>query len=280
MESAQRMAVIRPDRSDGAAGRRPARMVIFGASGDLTQRLLMPALYNLAGAPSCSTAFRDASGSIAVGLVGGRISARISPNGVRSFVSDTGGSGPPTEASIATPGHCLSGAHDSYRRRFDEPDTLRPARQAAGEYRARSTAPAATCCSIWRSRRRFFGAGRRAAGRSRAAARGERAAGGGSSSRSRSARPRLRARRSTRGCTRCWSSGRSIGSIISSARRRSRTSWCCASATASSSRCGTATTSTTCRSRWPRPWASSAAAASTKRPARCATWCRTTVSSC
>ena len=67
---------------------------------------------------------------------------------------------------------------------------------------------------------------------------------------------------------------------LSSARRRSRTSWCSASPTASSSRSGTATTSTTCRSPSPRPSASSAAATSTTRPARCATWCRTICSSC
>ena len=58
---------------------------------------------------------------------------------------------------------------------------------------------------------------------------------------------------------------RSIGSIISSARKRSRTSWCCASPTASSSRSGTASTSTTSRSPSRRPSGSSAAASSTRR---------------
>jgi glucose-6-phosphate 1-dehydrogenase len=81
-------------RSDPAAGRisrrhraPPCAMVIFGASGDLTKRLLMPALYNLARAgrlsenfvligidrtPQSSDAFRD-----------------YLAEGVRSFVSDT-----------------------------------------------------------------------------------------------------------------------------------------------------------------------------------------------
>ena len=53
-----------------------------------------------------------------------------------------------------------------------------------------------------------------------------------------------------------------------------------ASPTGSSSRSGTATTSTTCRSPSPSRSASRAAAASTRRPARCATSCRTTCSSC
>jgi len=39
-------------------------------------------------------------------------------------------------------------------------------------------------------------------------------------------------------------------------------------------------TSTTCRSRWPRRSGSSAAPRSMRRPARCATWCRTTSFSC
>jgi glucose-6-phosphate 1-dehydrogenase len=66
-------------------------MVIFGASGDLTKRLLMPALYNLARARRLSDGFavigidrtawseEDFRSSLA--------------EGVRSFVSDTGGSG-------------------------------------------------------------------------------------------------------------------------------------------------------------------------------------------
>ena len=44
----------------------------------------------------------------------------------------------------------------------------------------------------------------------------------------------------------------STASTTTSARRRSRTSWCSGSPTRCSSRCGTTSTSTTCRSRWPR----------------------------
>jgi glucose-6-phosphate 1-dehydrogenase len=65
--------------------------VIFGASGDLTKRLLMPALYNLARARRLSEQFA---------IVGVDRSAWSEEDfrshladGVRSFVSDTGGSG-------------------------------------------------------------------------------------------------------------------------------------------------------------------------------------------
>jgi glucose-6-phosphate 1-dehydrogenase len=66
-------------------------MVIFGASGDLTKRLLMPALYNLMRARRLSEQFA---------IVGVDRSAWSEEDfrshladGVRSFVSDTGGSG-------------------------------------------------------------------------------------------------------------------------------------------------------------------------------------------
>ena len=75
-------------------------------------------------------------------------------------------------------------------------------------------------------------------------------------------------------------SGRSTGSTTTWGRRRSRTCWCCGSATPSSSRSGTAATSTTCRSPWPRTSASAPAAATTTRAARCATSSRTTCSRC
>ena len=48
----------------------------------------------------------------------------------------------------------------------------------------------------------------------------------------------------------------SSASTTTWARRRSRTSWRCASRTTCSSRCGTPSTSTRCRSRWPRTSAS------------------------
>ena len=139
--------------------------------------------------------------------------------------------------------------------------------------------PAATGCSIWRRRRTPSRRSRKQLGRTGLlrrerlmAAPRHRKAVRHRSRLGQGAEPRTAASSST--------STRSTGSITISARRRCRTSWCCASPTACSSRSGTATTSTTCRSRSPRSSASAIAAASTTRPARCATWCRTICSSC
>src|SRR6266849_8353406 len=90
-------------KRDPAAGRAmrptkapPCAMVIFGASGDLTKRLLMPALYNLA------RARRLSENCAVIGVDRSEWSeddfrAHLA-EGVRSFVSDTGGAGPATEA--------------------------------------------------------------------------------------------------------------------------------------------------------------------------------------
>ena len=64
-------------------------MVIFGASGDLTRRLLMPALYNLAHGRPLSEQFRDHRRRPRR-LVDEDDSASYLAEGVRSFVSDTG----------------------------------------------------------------------------------------------------------------------------------------------------------------------------------------------
>src|SRR5260370_7886779 len=73
----------------------PCAVVIFGASGDLTKRLLMPALYNLARAGRLSNKFA---------LIGIDRSEKSHEDfreeladGVRRFVSDT------AEASVADP---------------------------------------------------------------------------------------------------------------------------------------------------------------------------------
>ena len=73
----------------------PCAMVIFGASGDLTKRLLMPALYNLARARRLPEEFA---------VIGIDRSAWSEEDfrthlaeGVRSFVSDTGGGGAAVE---------------------------------------------------------------------------------------------------------------------------------------------------------------------------------------
>src|SRR5213082_1828948 len=82
-----------PGRTTRAAQAPPCAMVIFGSSGDLTKRLLIPALYNLAKAGRLSDKFA---------LIGvdrtdwshEEFRAYLA-EGVRSFVSDTG-TGPVT----------------------------------------------------------------------------------------------------------------------------------------------------------------------------------------
>ena len=93
-----------------------------------------------------------------------------------------------------------------------------------------------------------------------------------SSWRSRSA-PTSRARSSsTTRCTRRSTRARSSASTTSSARKRRSTSSRSGSRTGSSNRSGTASTSRTCRSTCPRRSRSATASASTRRPARTATW--------
>src|ERR1700726_3553055 len=82
-------------RTQRAVQAPPCAMVIFGASGDLTKRLLMPALYNLARAGRLSDKFA---------LIGVDRSEKSHEDfreeladGVRRFVSDT------AEASVAEP---------------------------------------------------------------------------------------------------------------------------------------------------------------------------------
>jgi glucose-6-phosphate 1-dehydrogenase len=88
MDSAHDSPAGRPGRGHRAP---PCAMVIFGASGDLTKRLLMPGLYNLARARRLSEKFA------VIGIDRTEWSeedfrANLA-DGVRSFVSDTGGTG-------------------------------------------------------------------------------------------------------------------------------------------------------------------------------------------
>ena len=94
------------------------------------------------------------------------------------------------------------------------------------------------------------------------------------------ARPGVGASSSTRSSTTSSPRSRCSASTTTSARRPSRTSWRCGSPTSCSSRSGTATTSTTCRSRWPRTSAWAGARATTTASARPATSSRTTCCSC
>src|SRR5487761_1683213 len=98
----------------------PCTMVIFGAGGDLTKRLLMPALYNLAKdkllsdtfaiiaadrTPKQPNAFRD-----------------YLADGVKSFVSDTG-SGGPSEPFDAKAWELIAGRITHFAGDFTAPET-------------------------------------------------------------------------------------------------------------------------------------------------------------
>ncbi len=74
----------------------PCAIVIFGASGDLTKRLLMPALYNLARARRLSEGFAVV-GIDRTPWSEEEFRASLA-EGVRSFVSDTGGGGAVAES--------------------------------------------------------------------------------------------------------------------------------------------------------------------------------------
>ena len=88
-------------RTQRAVQAPPCAMVIFGSSGDLTKRLLIPALYNLAKAGRLSDKFA---------LIGVDRTDRSHEEfraylaeGVRSFVSDTG-TGPVTSPATRRSG--------------------------------------------------------------------------------------------------------------------------------------------------------------------------------
>ena len=246
----------------------PCAMVIFGATGDLTKRKLIPALYNLLAngllpeefavvgvgrSPLPDEEFRDRMEQDLQEFATAEVDGREARSGSRSRLRYV--------------------AVDP-----EKPKTFKDLPADARQGRRRAGHAAATTCITSPCRRAF----RRL--RPLPRRRGPDARGGGALAARdhREAvrpRPRVGARAEPadpRGPAR---SGRSTGSITTSARRPCRTSWCSASPTASSSRSGTAATSITCRSPSPKRSASRGAAATTRRPARCATWCRTTCSS-
>ena len=156
---------------------------------------------------------------------------------------------------------------------------LRVHRPSAGRARRRAGASGRPPL-LPRDAPRRHGGHRPAAGRRRPAEGSGRQPGGAWCSRSRSATISPRRWNSIGNWRWNWRRRRSTGSITTSGRRPSRTSWRSGSATASSSPSGTGDTSITCRSPWPKPWASRTAAATTIGRGRCGTWCRTTCSSC
>src|SRR6266849_1572062 len=98
----------------------PCTLVIFGAGGDLTKRLLMPAIYNLAKDKLLSEKFSI----IAVDRTPKPIEAYRDylAEGIRSFVSDTA-SGPTTEPFDAQAWEFLASRITHFAGDLTEPDT-------------------------------------------------------------------------------------------------------------------------------------------------------------
>src|SRR5215470_6891748 len=98
----------------------PCTLVIFGAGGDLTKRLLMPAIYNLSKAKLLSEKFAI----IAVDRTPKPVEAfrDYLAEGVRSFVSDTA-SGPTTEPFDANAWEFIASRIIHFAGDLTQPDT-------------------------------------------------------------------------------------------------------------------------------------------------------------
>ncbi len=239
----------------------PCVMVVFGATGDLTMRKLVPALYNLEKAAPPARGIRRP----------GRGHRRSESRGVpQESHSLPAGRGPrhrglgPLPAIPSLPAWRLRRS-GHLRQAGEKLGRHRPAARHQPEL-SLLHGDVAQVLLRDRSATRTIGSVR-----SRRTVTGEEW-----SSRSRSVRTSTRPWRSIRTSRTCSRKSRFIGSIIISAKKPCRTSWCSASATGSLSRSGTGATSTTSPLRTPRPWVSKCAEATSTAPAPCATWSPTT----
>ena len=225
----------------------PAVIVIFGATGDLTQRKLLPGLYSLAVQqllPPETAIIGVARSDLSDDEFRARMRAGVEAHS--RFPVDEG-----VWEGFARRLHYLSAP-------FDEDEGYGRLRDADRRARTATAARAATASSTSRPRPSSSRSIAENLGRAGLADEGdgterfarivvEKPFGDG---------PRVGARAERTPATSSSASGRSTGSTTTWGRRRSRTCWCSASPTPSSSRSGTAATSTTCRSRWPRTSAS------------------------
>ena len=270
MTATRRAPRTRSPRGSSACPVHPTTLVIFGATGDLARRKLLPALYNLAHEGALPERFN---------LIGVSRSDKAHEDfraeAARGDRRSSRAASPTRRCSTRCSRRPLRPRH--VRRRRRSTSTLAARRstsfdEEAGEPLNRafylSTAPEFFPVIVEAARRRT---GLNQA-RRRRGPRDHREAVRHDARRGRAS--------STSACWRSSTSTRSSASTTTSARRPSRTCWRSASPTACSSRSGTATTSTTCRSPPPRTSASAPARATTTTPARCATSCRTTCSSC
>jgi glucose-6-phosphate 1-dehydrogenase len=239
-------------------------MVIFGASGDLTRRLLVPAMYNLARTGLIPEHFA---------IIGVDITERSAEDWrnslhemLQSFVGN-----PSSENRIDAIDDAawqrLTGGVSYVQGDFGDSGLFEKLKQHLADV-ARDRQTGGNCLFYLAVADRFFGPIVEQLGHAGLL---DEELQDGKPRRWRrvviekpfghSVDPRMN---STRAYAVTCARNRSIGSITSSARRRCRTSWPSASPTGCSSRSGIATGSTTCRSPWPRRSASSIAAGSTR----------------
>ena len=266
-ENPLRRGLVEDRTSDACA------VVIFGASGDLTRRKLMPALYNLAVQPLAARRLRGGRRRAAREDATTQFRAEMKEAVAHVLAPQAHRRGRVEPTSSAASATCAAP--------FERPGDLREAARAPRAARRGARAPRRTGSSTSPCRRPSSAPSSRACARPSSSRPRGRAQAGGPWTRVVFEKPfghdlaeRARAERhDRRGAS---TSRRSSASTTTSARRRCRTSSSSASPTASSSRSGAASTSTTCRSPSPRTSASRGAASSTSRPASRATSSRTT----
>ena len=238
----------------------PCALVIFGVTGDLSRKKLMPAVYDLPTAGCCRRASHWWGSPAATGAA--RTSRKVVHDAVREHART-----PFREEVWEQLSEGIRFVAGRLRRR-------RGLRPPGGDHRRARPGPRhrrQPRVLPRRSRPTLFPGGREQLKRSGLAAAPE-GSWRRSSSRSRSGTTWRRARElNAAGRSGVRTRRRSSASTTTSARRRSRTSSRCGSRTPCSSRSGTATTSTTSRSRWPRTSASAAGPATTTASARRAT---------
>ena len=219
----------------------PTTLVIFGATGDLARRKLLPALYNLAHEGALPERFH------LVGASRGELSdedfREQAVESIREFSRRAARRGRARAAARRRP----------LRRRapFDDPRRLRAPRRDALDELDEGAGHAAQPLLLPLDGAVVLPGDRRARSASTGLHRHEERRRPRRRSRSRSGTTSSRRASSTGACSRWSRSTRSSASTTTWARRPSRTCWRSASRTGCSSRSGTATTSTTSRS--PRP---------------------------
>ena len=237
----------------------PTTLVIFGATGDLAKRKLLPALYNLAHEGALPERFN------LVGVSRSDHAARGVPRRRRRRPSRSSRGASPTRpcsTSSSTRSATCRGPSTTRRSTRRWASTLDEFDKAAGVPHEPLLLPVDRADVL---------PGHRGPARRAQAVPRTRAPTCASSSRSRSGRRWPRPSSSTARCCPSSTSSRSSASTITWARRPSRTSWRSGSPTGCSSPFGTATTSIRSRSRQRRTSGSARGRATTTRPAPCAT---------